>query len=43
MPLSDVAVAVFAELEASAGTIENGAAKGASMCFDMAAMVLVQY
>jgi hypothetical protein len=39
MPLSDVAVAIFAELEASAGTIEDGAAEWASMYFDMAAKV----
>jgi len=36
MPVSDVAVTIFAELEASAGTIENGAAERTSMFFDMA-------
>jgi hypothetical protein len=41
MPLSDVAVAIFAVLEASAGTIRNGAVEGPSMCFDMAAEVLM--
>lgn len=41
MPLSDVAVEIFAVLEASAGTIRSGAAEGPSMCFDMAAEVLV--
>jgi hypothetical protein len=41
MSLSDVAVAIFAVLEASSGTIRNGTAEGASMCFDMAAEVLV--
>jgi len=40
MPHSDVAIEIFAELEASARTMENGAAEGASMCFGMAAKVL---
>jgi hypothetical protein len=37
MPRSDVAIEIFAELEASAGTMENGATEGASMCFGIAA------